>query len=373
MRKICFIQFRAYPLFNKESSAVFGGAEINLYNLAVKLSEEPANTVVFYVGDYGQGHVEYYGNIAVKKIAYQNVEQYKKWRHKSFRYFFLFKELLSMDADTVITSTASELLGWICMLVKAVRRKKVIFRIGSDADTDPGNFSNQGRKFSLLYKYGIMHADAVTCQTQHQASLLKKTLGLDGIIVKNGFFIDNKGISEEEPLKKDIILWVSRTDRMKRPELFIDLAERLPDEKFVFIMPVYNYEELPILKRIAKLKNVEYIEYVPFHQIHTYYERAKLFVNTSEFEGFPNSFIQSCLARTPILSFRVNPDNIITEYGIGSCCNDDMSAAVRFVRQLTPEGVKIMGDNALRYVKINHDIEQSAREYSEIIGSLGGN
>jgi glycosyltransferase involved in cell wall biosynthesis len=63
------------------------------------------------------------------------------------------------------------------------------------------------------------------------------------------------------------------------------------------------------------------------------YDRAKVFINTSETEGFPNSFLQSWCRGVPVVSF-FDPSGLIKREGLGVSPNsiDDMVRAVqRFI------------------------------------------
>ncbi|MDP4179698.1 MAG: glycosyltransferase family 4 protein [Bacillota bacterium] len=365
--RICFMLHGAYPLFNPSCNGVFGGAEVNLYYLAVYLSKKGIYDIEFYVGDYGQMDVEVYDNIRVRKIKYTNMEKYNKIRYKMLKSIYLAKILLTNKSDVIINSTASVLIGLIVLFSKFIRRKKVIFRISSDSNIDIKFIrKTQGLKAYFLYKIGLYNSDVIVSQTEKQRDKLKDKLNLDSVLIKNGFIID-----ENVDLKqKKYILWVSRAVDMKRPELFLRLAEECPEEKFIIIMPGSDPVKDKCVNKAAELSNVEFLDYVQFFEIQKYFNNAKLFVNTSEFEGFPNSFIQACIARTPILSFNVNPDNFLTENNIGFCCEDDFSRAVSFIKGLNEEKILIYGQNGLKYIKENHNIEVSASLYEEIINKL---
>lgn len=103
-----------------------------------------------------------------------------------------------------------------------------------------------------------------------------------------------------------------------------------------------------------------------------YYDRAKLFVNTSEYEGFPNAFVQACLAKTPILSFNVNPDRFIDANGLGLFCEDSLESAVGFIREFDSDKLSRYGENAQNYVRKNHDISVIAKRYEDIFEGLTG-
>ncbi len=51
--RVCFISPKAYPLFNPNVEAVFGGAEVDLYYLATELAKDDSFTVSFITADYG--------------------------------------------------------------------------------------------------------------------------------------------------------------------------------------------------------------------------------------------------------------------------------------------------------------------------------
>ena len=377
--KLCFVMFRAYTMFNREISETMGGSEVELYNLATWFAGYENVKVDFIVGDYGQPAIETYGNIRLKKVKYMRLDRYTSLGHKFLRYFYLFKILLTQNSQVFFTKTASELIGWIVIFQKYLRGKKVVFRLGSDKDADL-EFWRASRKLYHLYKFGLKHSDLVYAQTKDQQKLLKENCSIDSRVLKNVFYLRRQDIG----VKKEFILWVSRCEPLKRPLLFVELAKRLPDENFVIVMPhARKADELSnarinrIIEEVKKaseiLGNLEYLEFIPYDRIQDYYNRARLFVNTSLYEGFPNSFIQSCIGRTGILSFRVDPDGFLEDYGLGFYCSDSLDQATDFIHSLNDRKVESLGENALSYVINNHDIKNIGRIYAEDFLKLTGN
>jgi glycosyltransferase involved in cell wall biosynthesis len=364
--KLGFVSFLAYPLFNPDINAVFGGAEVDLYNLAKKFSQDGKYEITFYVGDFGQPDEELRDGIRVRKFKYMNLELYKSKFHKVLRQINILKEVLAMQCDVCIIEAYNEMLGWVSALPGRLKGTRLIFRLAHDLDTDLKDARSKGILYYWLYKHGIYNADFIVSQTEVQKKMLGENLGLDSTVIKNGFFI-NENISFEN---KKYILWVARAQGWKRPQLLTELAKRLPDEKFVMVMPGSGKLQSSIKEQAAKLGNVKFIEYVPFTGIQRYYDEARLFVNTSEYEGFPNAFVQACLAKTPILSFNVNPDGFIEANNLGFFCRDDMDKAVDFIKGLDMEKLEMLGGNAGTYVRKNHDIATLYEEYKDMVDKL---
>ncbi|MBM4020040.1 MAG: glycosyltransferase family 4 protein [Planctomycetes bacterium] len=121
-----------------------------------------------------------------------------------------------------------------------------------------------------------------------------------------------------------------------------------------------------------KASNVELVERVSFGAVQDLFDRALAFVNTSEAEGFPNTFIQAGLAKTPIVSLRVDPAGAVSRGGGGYVCGDSEAELARAVGLLLadPEERRRRGNAAFRYVKENHDLAKVAEEFKGIVRSL---
>ncbi len=154
--------------------------------------------------------------------------------------------------------------------------------------------------------------------------------------------------------------------------MLLELALNLKSEHFTMICP-YNKKdkvEWEKLKQKANdIGNITFIEKVPFNEIQDYFNKAKLFVNTSDYEGFPNTFLQSAQAKTPIVSLNVNPDNFITEKECGIFADGDFNKMVEETKKLLQNEFKLenKGENCLNYLKKNHDITIVVKQLEQII------
>jgi glycosyltransferase involved in cell wall biosynthesis len=96
-----------------------------------------------------------------------------------------------------------------------------------------------------------------------------------------------------------------------------------------------------VATRAAKLPNLDFIEKVPYHEVQEHYDTAQIFVNTSTFEGFPNSFIQAGLGKTALLSMCVDPDGMIGVFGSGVLSGDSTEALLQAAKQMLSDQEKL--------------------------------
>lgn len=378
--KVCIFSANAYPLLNKNTKdflkyGLFGGAEIDMYILATYLVKTGRYDVTFWVGDYGQPQEEVINGIEVQKFFHRTNSNKSLLQQKAAHKAKTIKLLMSCDCDVYITEAASEYAGWLSLVEKVLRKKIFIFRLASDKNADLSFYKNDpvvtkkaNRRIYRWYSFAMKNVDAIISQSEKQRDLLYKNTGLNSVVVKNGFYINHS----VDFTDKKYILWVARGAKLKRPELFLEMAEKLPEETFVLIMPpahkAYSFYQY-IKSEAERINNVKFIDFVSYFEIQKYYNKAKLFVNTSEYEGFPNAFIQACIGATPILSMKVNPDEFLTKNKIGICCSDDINKAVNFIRSLDEEKIACYGGNALKYICENHNIKNIGKQYEDIIVS----
>lgn len=123
---------------------------------------------------------------------------------------------------------------------------------------------------------------------------------------------------------------------------------------------------------VAAQPNIRLIPGVPFHDITVLFEDAKVFVNTSHYEGFPNTFLQAAACGTPIVSWAVNPEGLLDRHGIGYCAAQNPEQFEADVRRLceTPALREELGANGRRYVAQHHDPSAIARACAGLFAEL---
>jgi glycosyltransferase involved in cell wall biosynthesis len=361
MKKVCFLQLKAYAAFSLNNKTSIGGTQIQLVKLAKELAKRDFG-VFFVVGDFGQKNVEIYDNITIYKTA--SLKR-TPW-HLFAAPFLIWKCLKASDADIYITSAAGAETGILALFCK-IYKKKMVYRIAHEIDCN-GEFIKQHWLVGKMFLFGLHVASTIIAQTKTQRKFLEKTHGLNSIVIRNFLDIDTPNLVT----KKNIILWVGRCEKSKNPLLFLNLAEIFPKENFTMIAPRQNHQPQlfeQVLSQTSSIKNLNFIEFVPPNKIQEYFEHSKVFIGTSESEGFPNTYLEACSAGTPIISYRVNPDNFINKNGLGYIANGNFAEMVSSLSKLLTdhEDWQKKSENAHRYVKKNHDLNANVAKWIEMI------
>jgi glycosyltransferase involved in cell wall biosynthesis len=133
---------------------------------------------------------------------------------------------------------------------------------------------------------------------------------------------------------KDIdVLWVSNLRTLKRPELALELARQLPGVRFMLAggpMPGGQTYFDDVRAAAARLPNVTMPGAVRYRDSAALFDRARIFLNTSSIEGFPNTFLQAWIRGVPVVSF-FDPDGLVARKNLGrvAVSIDGMREALR--------------------------------------------
>lgn len=377
--KICFIDFYAYALFNPESKIVFGGSQVQLFLLAKELALKENFEVFFLTDDQSGGEAETHHYIEVRKFLRSTPVSrgpigailYLLSKLPQLKYLpsfiSFFKALKDVDADIYVQRAAGAETGIIALSSK-ILQKKFVYMVAHESDVSGEFIKNNGYR-GKLFNLGLKLADKIICQNQEQFDFLSKDLQKKSLIIKSAYPIE--AINNTN---KDTILWVGRSENWKRPELFLKLAKDFPKESFTMILTPADANKYlfdSISEEAKTLQNLKFIPGVPFEDVDPYFKQAKLFINTSEKEGFPNTFVQATKNGAPLASLNVNPDNIINRFDIGVFAKNNYEKLRLGIKQLLEnKKIGLISKNAFYYAKENHNIEKISNQYEKLFSSI---
>jgi glycosyltransferase involved in cell wall biosynthesis len=355
MKKICFISIFAYPIFNPKCRTIFGGAEADLFRYANTFKNK--YKVYFLVGDFNQNNHETYKKINIIK-GFKSFKYLYTSLSKIINLFIFFYKLNQINADVYIQEAAGIETGITALYCKLFK-KKFIYMTASSIDTD-GGYHRLKPFEAIFYEWGLKHATHVICQTRSQQTNLTKNYLVKSLVMKNSYLLPHK-----IPIKNNFVLWVGSAKILKQPQLFLDLAKSLPSHYFTIILPQHDLLLWnKIRKQVRYITNLKFIEKVPYRKINKYFSKAKVFVNTSTYEGFPNTFVQAAMYGTPIVSLNVNPDNFLIKNKCGFCANGSFNKLIKYTSLLLTNNRFWLetSQNAYNYARENHDINKNIKK-----------
>lgn len=364
-KKICFVGLDNYPVLNKKKGYEYFGGESVQQTLLAKAFYDLGYEVTMVVKDYGQKQGEIIDNIKLWK-TFKDKKGLPVIRFLYPRLTSIVSALKKADADIYYQSCAGMMTGVVAWFCKKYNRK-FIFRLASDSDCVPGELLINIWRDRKLYEYGIQHADIIAAQGINQIELLKKHYGLKSDFINMAAELPK----DENKNKRDIdILWVNNIRDCKRPFMVIELAALLPNFNITIIGGVVDgfdllYKEME--DRSSTINNIDFLGAVPYHDVNDYFSRSKIFINTSDIEGFPNSFLQAWIRGVPVVSF-FDPDNIISNKNLGYSPDNIESMAI-YIKELLNDEIKIsdISKRCKQFADDNYSSISVAKSYENII------
>jgi glycosyltransferase involved in cell wall biosynthesis len=225
-----------------------------------------------------------------------------------------------------------------------------------------------------VYSATLKGASAVIAQTEQQQDTLLDRFSIDSTVVTNAYDLP-PGEKLVPHANREGVLWVGSSDpNQKKPERFLRLASSLPDESFKMISapPVRDngfHEELQ--RKAKKIANLSFIGEVPPEEIHEYYRDVKILVNTSEYEGFPNTFLEAWRYETPVISLKFDIDDLLStsDAGIKSGDMDQLKQDVQLLTNDTNLRAR-MGSTSRSLVEQRYSLKEITTEYENIFKKI---
>jgi glycosyltransferase involved in cell wall biosynthesis len=312
LKKICFVSLNVYPVLTGHSRDFMGGAEFQQVIIGRHLHEKGFD--VSYVSKIFGEHRENeaIGGIPVFK-TFSEEEGIRFFRFFSPRLPRIWKALKAADADIYYQRGAAALTGIVSLFCR-IHKKTFIFSGAHETNFIPEAINVPYLRDKILYKWGIRNARHIIVQSHNQRRLLRENFGLDASVAYNVY--PPKKLVE----KGKYVLWVANIKPMKRPLLILEIAKSCPELQFRMAGGmVRGHEALyeTVKREAASIKNLHFLGFQPLRATEELFDSAALFVNTSELEGFPNTFLQAWSRGIPTASF-FDADEIIRKNRLGA-------------------------------------------------------
>ena len=298
---ICFLAPHAWPVLSGDSTiAEVGGAEVQQSMLARLLAADGYRVSMICL-DYGQPDRALVHGVTVYK-SFRASAGVPVLRFLHPRLTATWRALLAADADVYYCRSASM---WVSVVAEFCRRhgKRSVYAGASNMDFVPGEGGQiRYARDRWLYRRGIARVDRIVAQNEAQRESCRAAYGREATVIASCY---QPASPVRAGVPRDAVLWVSTLREGKRPERFLELAARMPHRRFVMVGgPSGGQEELfeRVRREAARLGNVELTGFLPLAQVEAWLDRARVLVNTSDYEGMPNTFLQAWSRGVPTLA-----------------------------------------------------------------------
>ncbi len=371
---IAFVSPHAWPVIAGTSTSHFGGAEVQQVLLARALVR--AGCRVTFVVDraaFSNGPSRGTRVFEVGELSVVGCP-FRYFGGPNWRFFtdtpMLVDTLRRLKVDVVVLKGPKALLFGLGVhrRVFGGRLVKVVADVTDISEREPGLTAH-------LYTVGTRWMDSMVFQTEEQRVQGKRVRGLDGVVIPNMAHVLPAGIAPFG--KKDVdVLWVGSCARVKQPELFLALADRMPDIRFEMIMarctePAWQDE---LVGRATGRANLRFSGPVPYEEAFRRFSAARLVASTSHNEGFPNVFLQAWQLGIPVVSLRVDPGGVIVSHHLGRVADGTVEGMAGAIRELLSDEREreAAGRRAVEYVERRHSASAVAGSYLELFRRLVG-
>lgn len=374
-KRICFV----CDSFISDSDATITGPMVQTYLLGKELMKRGWDVhYLAYSKQDKAGTEENFEGLTIHWI------QHRKYL-PLLSYFQVLRNLKKINADYYY-QRGRDILAGITVRYCRRYRQKFIWASAGESGVERGKYINQlkKKKRSLLKiiplwieakmndwicEYGIENADRIIVQTVYQGEQLKKNFGMDSIVIKSGHPVPN-AIERTKPFK---ILWIGSIKQVKRPELFLQLAEMCQDLDCEFWMAGQMVDQRfsPMIKSaVSMLPKFKFVGVVPFDQSQTLISQAHVLINTTDdgYEGLPNAFVQAWLSGTVIVSRFSNPDQGITQYDTGYL-QPEIKEIAAWLRDIISNEYlwTDLSLNGIKYSKKRYALEEIVNQFNSLI------
>jgi glycosyltransferase involved in cell wall biosynthesis len=246
---------------------------------------------------------------------------------------------------------------------------RMVWHVAHDADVQPYRISRlRWLPETLVEKkfleYGLRGSDEIIVQTRRQARYLREHYGREAsAVVPNFHPPPGETIRKEDPVR---IVWIGNFLEWKHPEQFVRLARDLERNgcaaaSYMIGRPSRNKGwQRELERRIAGVRTLEYLGPLSLEEVNSFLAASHIFVNTSDEEGYANTFIQAWARRVPVVSLHCNFDDVFDRHGVGFHAGSYENLLLHVTRLAGDRGLREkMGAEARRYALAEHSMENA--------------
>jgi glycosyltransferase involved in cell wall biosynthesis len=270
--------------------------------------------------------------------------------------------------DWIYWRGASHLLGLLVQIAH-FHGVQTIFAAAFDTDVQPRSALTRRRRWWPLYAWGLSMTERLFMQHGAQLEELPSRWKSKARVVRSiaETHVGYKPHSDREPY----VAWVGMLRKPKRPDLLVEIAKRSPQIKYIVCGGAATHRSpsgysQKVIDRLRKPPNIEFRGQVAPKEAERVIGEAAALLCTSDQEGFSNTFLQAWSNGTPVVTLKVDPDNLIKRLGLGTVTGTVDATVYELQRLLSsPQERQGMAARARQYVTDHHSKEVVVKAFDQ--------
>lgn len=266
-----------------------------------------------------------------------------------------------IQPDIIITRTLSSWAGIASEYAKKHSLRHIHF-IASNNDVKSREKKITWRKvfnkLELKYFNKVFSGNTkIVVQNEEQRRLVEKNQKSKSILLSQAAPENDAALIDkmEDQLK---VVWIANFKPLKRPEKFLEIVQHFKNRNDITFSMIGGYSNTyynDLLKPYHEVSNFQYLGELTNDEVNKVLDTAHVLVNTSDYEGFSNTFIQAWLRQVVILSLHSDPNSILTDKQIGFKTNNVYNVNTKLECLMKePNNLKMLGARAREYALKHH-------------------
>ena len=363
--KLCFVSIGRWSVdILQGNTSTAGGAEAQVAYLARALAKLGHRVDLIYSNGDSRATTRVIAGVRC-------VDAFPSWKRPGSLLAF-WQALKESAADLIYARLPYDFLWMIGLFVRTHPQSRFIYALANDRHCNPWHtYPWKGWFHDPLYALGLRTADFVAVQHEAQAQMVRPHIKGKLVLIPN--LVRSM---QSEPRRYDKatidVIWISHIRPQKQLSILLDIAEQLPTLRFVVVGGFGREPNRGELEcRMQGIRNLRYMGPRPFEDVIQLLMSSRVLVNTSSWEGFPNTMLDAWSAGVPVVSLQIDPGGVISREGLGQVSGTP-SQTVRDIKKLIEDRSLNceMGKRGQEYVRRGHGIEAVCRALEQIVPGI---
>lgn len=342
-----------------------GGAETQVLLLAQALARRGLRVAIIAFGEGGELPADTGGVRIIPRPPYRKPTGIISRCAEVLR---IVRSLRAAPSHTVVYRGGGFEVGVVGLFSRLARRR-FVFASASIVDFEYHRLEHRPLQL-LLHKLGVRLADAIVVQTEEQVELCESALRRKPVLIKS-----IAPLAEPQDSAPEAFLWVGRLVPYKRPLEYIALARALPEAQFWMVGvasltdPQNDSFAESVRRESQNVPNLQLLPPRPHTAVGKLMSRAAASVNTAEFEGMPNVFLEAWSRGVPALALGHDPGGVVEAHDLGGFAAGSFDKLVQLAREQWHQRHerRDLAQRCRAYIQAHHAPEAVAESWQRIL------